>query len=192
MHVDVRIIAATNSNLYESTKDGRFREDLYYRLNVISILLPPLRERMEDVALLADHFIQKYCKENEKPPLYLTPQVLNALMDYSWPGNVRELENVIERAVVLSRADSITMPIARNDSKGSQTVHACRSQSSVQGKSRSIPEAAHFRCLTKIEWGSKRGSQAAPHQAHDPQRNDQAIQHQNPRLALRNDVPNPH
>lgn len=111
IHVDVRIIAATNSDLYEATREGKFREDLYYRLNVISIQLPPLRERMEDVALLADHFIQKYCKENEKPPLYLTPQALNALMDYSWPGNVRELENVIERAVVLCRADSITMDL---------------------------------------------------------------------------------
>lgn len=108
MHVDVRIIAATNSDLLALTREGRFREDLYYRLNVISIHLPSLRDRMEDVPLLAQHFVQKYCKENEKPPLHITPQALNALMDYSWPGNVRELENVIERAVVLCRSDSIT------------------------------------------------------------------------------------
>jgi DNA-binding NtrC family response regulator len=108
IHVDVRIIAATNSDLYGLVKDGKFREDLYYRLNVISIHLPSLRERMEDVPLLADYFVERYCKENEKPPLHLTPQALNALMDYSWPGNVRELENVIERAVVLCRGDSLT------------------------------------------------------------------------------------
>ena len=108
IHVDVRIIAATNSDLLALTREGRFREDLYYRLNVISIHLPSLRDRMEDVPLLAQHFAQKYCKENEKPPLHITPQALNALMDYSWPGNVRELENVIERAVVLCRSDSIT------------------------------------------------------------------------------------
>src|SRR5262249_48816775 len=108
IHVDVRIIAATNSDLYTLVRDGKFREDLYYRLNVITIHLPPLRDRMTDVPLLADHFVQKYCKENDKPPLHLTPQALNALMDYSWPGNVRELENVIERAVVLCRGDAIT------------------------------------------------------------------------------------
>jgi DNA-binding NtrC family response regulator len=111
IHVDVRIIAATNTDLYAATHEGKFREDLYYRLNVISIHLPPLRERMDDIPLLADHFIQKYCKENEKPPLHLTPEALNAMMEYSWPGNVRELENVIERAVVLCRGDSITIEL---------------------------------------------------------------------------------
>ena len=108
IHVDVRIIAATNSDLFGLVKEGKFREDLYYRLNVISIHLPSLRERMEDVPLLADYFVERYCKENEKPSLHLTPQALNALMDYPWPGNVRELENVIERAVVLCRGDSLT------------------------------------------------------------------------------------
>lgn len=111
VHVDVRIIAATNSDLFSLVKEGRFREDLYYRLNVISIQLPPLRDRMDDIPLLADHFIQKYCRENDKSPLHLTPQALNALMDYHWPGNVRELENVIERAVVLCRSEAITVDL---------------------------------------------------------------------------------
>lgn len=111
VHVDVRIIAATNSELYTLVKDGKFREDLYYRLNVISIQLPALRERMDDIPLLADYFIQKYCRENDKPSLHLTPQALNALMDYHWPGNVRELENVIERAVVLCRGETITVDL---------------------------------------------------------------------------------
>jgi two-component system, NtrC family, response regulator PilR len=111
IHVDVRIIAATNSDLYGATKEAKFREDLYYRLNVISIHLPPLRERMEDIPLLADYFVQKYCKENEKLQLHITPEALNAMMEYSWPGNVRELENVIERAVVLCRGDAITVEL---------------------------------------------------------------------------------
>jgi DNA-binding NtrC family response regulator len=114
IHVDVRIIVATNSELFSLVQDGKFREDLYYRLNVISIHLPPLRERMEDLPLLADHFIQKYCRENNKPSLHLTPPALNALMDYSWPGNVRELENVIERAVVLCRGDAVTVELLPN------------------------------------------------------------------------------
>ena len=111
IHVDVRIIAATNSEVYALVKEGKFREDLYYRLNVISIQLPSLRERMDDIPLLADFFIQKYCRENEKQPLHLTPQALNAMMDYHWPGNVRELENVIERAVVLCRGETITVDL---------------------------------------------------------------------------------
>jgi DNA-binding NtrC family response regulator len=111
IHVDVRIIAATNSDLYSLVKEGKFREDLYYRLNVITIQLPSLRERMDDIPLLADFFIQKYCRENEKEPMHLTPQALNAMMDYQWQGNVRELENVIERAVVLCRSETITVDL---------------------------------------------------------------------------------
>jgi len=100
--VDVRIIAATNCDLRQMVEDGRFREDLFYRLNVISLQLPPLRERKEDIPLLAQHFLGKYGTENKKPGLELTPEALDLMMEYDWPGNVRELENVIERAVVLS------------------------------------------------------------------------------------------
>lgn len=105
--VDTRIIAATNADLRQMVEDGRFREDLYYRLNVINIQLPALRDRLEDIPHLAEFFIKKYCEENAKPPYAITSQALKALMDYSWPGNVRELENVIERAVVLSQSDLI-------------------------------------------------------------------------------------
>jgi two-component system response regulator PilR (NtrC family) len=100
--VDARIIAATNCDLKEMVDEGHFREDLYYRLHVINIFLPPLRERKDDVPLLVHHFLEKYAKENSRPDLELTPEALDVLMDYHWPGNVRELENVIERAVVLS------------------------------------------------------------------------------------------
>ncbi|HTZ96574.1 MAG TPA: sigma-54 dependent transcriptional regulator [Terriglobales bacterium] len=102
IQVDVRIIAATNADLRQLVQDGRFREDLFYRLNVITIDLPPLRQRKEDIPLLAAHFLEKYAKENDRPVVRLTPESLRLLMGYSWPGNVRELENVIERAVVLS------------------------------------------------------------------------------------------
>ena len=85
-----------------TVKEGKFREDLFYRLNVITIDLPPLRQRRNDIPLLVDYFINKFAEENEKPPLRMTPEALRPLMDYDWPGNVRELENVIERAVVLA------------------------------------------------------------------------------------------
>src|SRR6266480_3860815 len=100
--VDVRIIAATNVDLRKLMEEGRFREDLYYRLHVINIQLPPLRDRKDDVPLLVQHFLEKYGEENRKPGLEVSPEALDMLMAYDWPGNVRELENVIERAVVLS------------------------------------------------------------------------------------------
>lgn len=104
---DLRVIAATNSNLEQAVKDGRFREDLYYRLNVVSIKLPPLRERKEDVPLLIDHFLGKYAAELKKPLKRLTRDALDGLIAYHWPGNVRELENVIERAMVLSAGEEL-------------------------------------------------------------------------------------
>jgi transcriptional regulator with PAS, ATPase and Fis domain len=109
LQVDVRIIAATNVDLRQLVREGKFREDLFYRLNVITIDLPPLRERKEDIPRLVDHFVRKYSEENEKPLRRLTPEALRLLVNYSWPGNVRELENVIERGVVLS-SDSEIIP----------------------------------------------------------------------------------
>ena len=107
--VDVRILAAANQDLRRLVEEGRFREDLYYRLNVINIQLPPLRERKEDIPLLVEHFFRKYCRENEKfldlegnSLLHFETEAMQILMDYNWPGNVRELENVVERAVVLA------------------------------------------------------------------------------------------
>ncbi len=108
IQVDVRIIAATNVDLRQAVKEGKFREDLFYRLNVISIDLPPLRQRKNDIPLLVEYFIQKYAKENSRPALRVTPEALRPLMDYEWQGNVRELENVMERAVVLSNGANLT------------------------------------------------------------------------------------
>ncbi len=102
VQVDVRVIAATNVNLQAQVAEGRFREDLFYRLNVLARTLPALRERREDIPLLAEHFLAKYVAENQLPPRRLTPDALRCLLDYNWPGHVRELENAVERAVVLS------------------------------------------------------------------------------------------
>ena len=102
LKVDVRIVAATNIDLRRAVEEGRFREDLYDRLNVIAVQLPPLRQRKEDIPALVNHFVDKYARENAKPVSGVSPEALQALMDYDWPGNVRELENVIERGVVLT------------------------------------------------------------------------------------------
>jgi DNA-binding NtrC family response regulator len=107
IQVDVRIIAATNVDLKQAVRDGRFREDLFYRLNVITVDLPPLRERREDIPLLVDFFIKKFAAENARPVRQVSPEAMRPLMDYAWPGNVRELENVVERAVVLSSGQSV-------------------------------------------------------------------------------------
>jgi len=107
IQVDVRIIAATNVDLRQAVRDGRFREDLFYRLNVITVDLPPLRARHEDIPPLVQHFLEFYCNENGLPPRKLSSDAMRALMDYDWPGNVRELENCIERGVVLSSGSVI-------------------------------------------------------------------------------------
>jgi DNA-binding NtrC family response regulator len=99
---DVRVLAATNVNLEQLVREGKFREDLFYRLNVIVIHLPSLRERREDIPLLCEHFFRKFCEENQKPLRKFSPAAMRVLLDYDWPGNVRELENAVERAVVLS------------------------------------------------------------------------------------------
>jgi DNA-binding NtrC family response regulator len=116
--VDVRIVAATNADLKRLVEEGKFREDLYYRLNVINLAMPALRDRKEDIPSLVDHFFTKYCRENEKfldeagrSRLYFEPDAMQILMDHSWPGNVRELENVVERAVVLASQPQVPVDV---------------------------------------------------------------------------------
>ena len=118
MRVDVRILAATNADLRKLVEDGRFREDLYYRLNVINIPLPPLRQRREDIPFLVEHFFNKYCQENEKfldgrarSLLSFEEDAMQTLKEHPWPGNVRELENVVERAVVLASQSTVTVDV---------------------------------------------------------------------------------
>lgn len=118
INIDVRIIAATHQNLEKKIKEGTFREDLYYRLNIVSLHIPPLRERREDILPLIEHFVDKYSRENNKQNLSLSKEAVDLLIKYNYPGNVRELENVIERAVVLCRGNLITINDLPNVIKG--------------------------------------------------------------------------
>jgi transcriptional regulator with PAS, ATPase and Fis domain len=108
IRVDTRLIAASNRNLLEEVEAGRFREDLYYRINVVPILLPPLRERREDIPELADHFLSFYNEQYDRYVVHIETRAMEALQDYHWPGNVREMQNYIERAVVLAPGDELT------------------------------------------------------------------------------------
>src|SRR5579864_5802192 len=124
--VDVRILAACNQDLMELVRAGTFREDLYHRLNVISLKLPPLRDRREDVPLLVDHFLKRYCEENAKPAMRFTNNALKLMMDYEWPGNVRELENVIERSVVLATGTQLDADLLPETLRSRDTLQGMR------------------------------------------------------------------
>jgi DNA-binding NtrC family response regulator len=126
--VDVRIIAACNVQLINLVREGRFREDLYHRLNVIAVPLPPLRERKEDVPLLLDHFLRKFSEENKRPVGRFSPGALRLLVDYEWPGNVRELENVVERAVVLSSQELLEVELLPESVRTRELVGGVRLQ----------------------------------------------------------------
>src|SRR5258705_2170790 len=126
--VDVRIVAASNVDLLTLVREGRFREDLFHRLNVIHLQLPPLRDRREDMPMLLSHFIERYCLENAKPLRQFTPGALKLLMDYDWPGNVRELENVVERAVVLSTHERVDVDLLPESIRSKEIVRGVRLQ----------------------------------------------------------------
>ena len=126
--VDVRIIAASNIDLLSLVKEGRFREDLYHRLNVIHLHLPPLRERRLDIPMLLLHFMEHFSKENGKPLREFTPAAMKLLMDYDWPGNVRELENVVERAVVLSNQERVDVDLLPESLRSKEIVRGVRLQ----------------------------------------------------------------
>jgi DNA-binding NtrC family response regulator len=142
IQVDVRIIAATNVNLQEAVREGRFREDLFYRLNVITLELPPLRLRREDIPLLAGHFLKFYADENGTEAPSLTPETLRIMMDHEWPGNVRELENAVERGVVLATSNAITP-----DLLPAQLTGSTYSASLLDHK----PDASLFDLMEEIE-----------------------------------------
>ena len=142
IQVDVRIIAATNVDLRQAVKDGKFREDLFYRLNVISLQLPPLRNRREDIPLLVAHFLLQYAKENSLSPRTLSPDAMRLLLDHDWPGNVRELENVIERGVVLSAG-----PVIGTDLLPDQIMGRSLTSTLLEHK----PDASLFDIMEDIE-----------------------------------------
>ncbi|MGI8436261.1 MAG: sigma-54 interaction domain-containing protein, partial [Chthoniobacterales bacterium] len=130
LKADVRLIAATNKNLAQMVKEGKFREDLYFRLNVVHITMPPLRERKEDIPLLVRTFLRHFCQVNEKPLLDITADATNTLFNYDWPGNVRELRTAIEHAVVMARAGKITvreLPVNVREAPGARLPHGVNS-----------------------------------------------------------------
>lgn len=159
--VDVRIVAASNVELLTLVREGRFREDLYHRLNVIHLKLPPLRERREDVPSLLAHFLERYCLENAKPMRQFTPAAMRLLMDYDWPGNVRELENVVERAVVLSTQERVDVDLLPESIRSKEIVRGVRLQLSEflpplpgEAGSRSAadhPQPSLFQIMDEIE-----------------------------------------
>jgi DNA-binding NtrC family response regulator len=126
--VDVRILTASNEDLAKLVREGRFRDDLYHRLNVISVQLPPLRDRKEDIPLLIDRFLEQFCHENGKPPRQFSHGAMKLLMDYDWPGNVRELENVVERAVVLSTQEGLDIDLLPESVRTREIVKGVRLQ----------------------------------------------------------------
>lgn len=141
LKVDVRIIAATNRNLSKEVEEGRFRQDLFYRLNVFTIQLPSLKERKDDLVPLAEHFMKKYSEKNKKKVVKLLPAAIDQLMAYDWPGNVRELEHVIEKAVILAKGkeiEQVDLPAARTRSEAgpqrtlAQALHDCEYNTIVQ------------------------------------------------------------
>jgi DNA-binding NtrC family response regulator len=159
--VDVRIVAASNVDLLGLVREARFREDLYHRLNVIALKLPPLRDRREDIPLLLNHFLRQFSKENNRPLGRFTPEAMKLLMDYHWPGNVRELENVVERAVVLSAqeemdVDLLPEPILTRGMLGNARLQLSELLNSLSKESNQRTASAHsvpslFEIMEQIE-----------------------------------------
>jgi two-component system, NtrC family, response regulator AtoC len=172
--VDVRILAATNHNLEEAMKEGRFREDLYYRLNVVNVTIPPLRERKEEIPLLCDHFLRKHNRKYNSDMVTINPKVMHHIMEYDWPGNIRELENVIKRLVILGKEDLIideltTKIEARRRTEKPQVtttvpeiISEDNSTVSLKSMSRSLTSTAEkeaiLRALQQTQWNRKQAA----------------------------------
>jgi transcriptional regulator with GAF, ATPase, and Fis domain len=154
--VDVRVIAATNRDLSAEVRAGRFREDLYYRLHVFPIVVPPLREREGDVDLLVQRLVARYCAKNGKKPLELTADCLRRLRAYHWPGNVRELENVIERAVIITRGEQLAIREALPPHSVQQAHEykqdATRTAVRTKGELRELERDTLLRALEQAKW----------------------------------------
>ncbi|MCK9228261.1 MAG: sigma-54 dependent transcriptional regulator [Syntrophorhabdaceae bacterium] len=146
--VDVRIIAATNRNLEEEVRKGSFREDLYYRLNVVTIVVPPLRERKEDIPLLVDFFLKKYNVKHKKNIKGVTREARDVLVKYDYPGNVRELENILERAIVLTRGEYITSEDLPNIAEHAEASN----DGSIRGTVESIERSMIIEALVNADW----------------------------------------
>ena len=151
--VDVRIVAATNQRLHEKVRRGDFREDLYYRLKVVEVIMPPLRERKEDIPLLLNHFLNKFNKKLNKEIVAVSADVQKIFMNYSWPGNVRELEHTLEHAFIICRQNTITtdcLPLALKDFIGTKI--------SASGDSGVDESHAILHALEKTSWNKARAA----------------------------------
>jgi two-component system, NtrC family, response regulator AtoC len=191
VQVNVRVIAATNRNLERAIAEGKFRADLFYRLNVISIPLPTLRERSEDIPFLVSHFLEQKAKAMGAPPKRLTREAMDRLMTYSWPGNVRELENAIERAVILSTeraeldvgdlSDRLRAP-ANDGPLGGLILEVCSGRRSLGGD-RSVRAHRHSARPRERELQPNAGGRAARHHASHPEVQDRQAAHPDRRLS---------
>ncbi len=152
--VDVRVITATNQDLEKKVKEGTFREDLYYRINVVPIYIPPLRERKEDIPLLVEHFLKKFTREVKSTVKEISPEALEILMEYSWPGNVRELENTIERLVVLVRDSEVILPehLPENIRPARKKVGISLSEKGLEETINEIERDLIIQALNKTNW----------------------------------------
>ena len=150
--VDVRIISATNRNLEQKIQEGTFREDLYYRLNIVTISIPPMRERKEDIAPLIEFFIKKYSEQNDKTGMDISKEAVDMLFKYNFPGNVRELENIIERAVVLSRSKTITVNDLPMNVKGfkQETTSVEPDDETLNDRIEALEKSMIYDALTKM------------------------------------------
>ena len=160
----MRLIAATNKNLAKLVREGKFRDDLYFRLNVVHITMPPLRERKEDIPLLVRGFLRHFCKANEKPLLDLTADAMNALLTYDWPGNVRELRTAIEHGVVMAHGPKMTLrDLPANVRAGGRRGIARRhhSRRSFRGKSEPARSARNREALDHAGAGGDKGQHHA-------------------------------
>jgi transcriptional regulator with GAF, ATPase, and Fis domain len=163
--VDVRVVTATNQELETEVEEGRFRDDLYYRLNVVPIFLPPLRERKEDIPALAELFRERYASDNRKPIRGITPGAMKMLLDHDWPGNVRELEHDIERAVVLTQSDYLDEAVLGTQVRGERRLRRPRQrgqdleglvQRLVQAGLQSVPPDAEPKLYERLVGGVER------------------------------------
>jgi DNA-binding NtrC family response regulator len=164
--VDIRVVAATNQDLETLVRQGNFREDLYYRLNVIPIRIPPLRERMADIPLLVVHFLQEFSRKKKKPAKRLSPQALELLVRYPWPGNVRELENLIERLVILTEGDVVEVEDLPQRFREGRSLGAEAESIDFPGEGLNLPQALQeferrliLKALEKSSWVKSRAAQ---------------------------------
>jgi len=164
--VDIRVIAATNQDLEALVRQGNFREDLYYRLNVIPILIPPLRERVADIPLLVTHFLQEFSKKKKKPAKRLSPQAMELLVRYPWPGNVRELENLVERLVILTESDVVGVEDLPQRFRESGSLGADGESIDFPGAGLNLPQALQeferrliIKALERSNWVKSRAAQ---------------------------------